>query len=97
MLDLSDRAILFRNNIGIARTEGRIIKYGVCNPGGSDLIGWCKVSGRFLAIECKTKNVRLTKPQRNFLSHVRKSGGLAGVARCVADAEAILNGTNEGF
>lgn len=96
-LRLSDRAVLFRNNVGMARSENRVIRYGVCNPGGADLIGWCKTTGKFLAIECKTKTMRLTKPQRTFLHQVKRGGGLSGVARCVADAEAILSGDNPGL
>ncbi len=90
---------LFRNNIGTAKYKGgRRVKYGICNPGGSDLIGWRiktitpEMVGRrvamFLAIETKTKKGRPSKKQLNFICRVLAAGGLAGVAR---DTDQALN------
>ena len=65
MLGLSTPGVrLFRNNCGALKdADGRLIRYGVANPGGSDLIGWRSLTvtpdmvGRklavFLAIEVK--------------------------------------------
>ena len=76
---------VFRNNIGVCQdTKGNYIRYGVCNPGGSDLIGWTR-TGRFLAIEVKSEKGRLTVVQENFLSSVAKAGGIAICARSVED------------
>lgn len=93
---------LFRNNIGTAKYKGgQRVKYGVCNPGGSDLIGWRikkitpEMIGRrvamFLAIETKTKKGRPTKKQINFINRVIAAGGLAGVARNVDQALNIVD------
>lgn len=70
--------------------------------GGSDLAGWLptvitadmagKTFGRFVGIELKTGRTGLTADQKNFLDVVQKAGGLAGVARTVAEAEAIIRG-----
>jgi len=70
--------------------------------GSSDLIGWRSVTVRpedvgrrlavFVAIEAKTGGARLTKEQRAFVEAVRAAGGLAGVARSVEDAAALLGG-----
>lgn len=92
---------LFRNNQGrFQDITGRWIQFGVGNPGGSDLIGFRSVTisqqhvGRtfaiFCAIECKSSKGVVTAEQENFLSTVRRSGGIAGVARSVADAESLL-------
>jgi hypothetical protein len=94
--------VAFRNNIGAymdAKT-GRPVKYGVCNPGGSDLIGWTPVRitpdmvGRtvavFTAVEVKTPTGRPTPQQLNFIDQVIRAGGYAGIARSPADAVAIL-------
>ena len=52
---------VFRNNIGVSKDErGNYIRYGVCNPGGADLLGWTS-GGKFLAIEVKGPKGRLTK------------------------------------
>jgi hypothetical protein len=73
---------------------------GLCT-GSLDLIGWKSVTitpdmvgqtlAVFVAIETKTKTGRATTEQNNFISAVRKAGGLAGVARSDAEALAILD------
>jgi hypothetical protein len=93
---------LFRNNCGLAKfPNGSTVKYGVCNPGGSDLIGWTSVVvtpemvGRnvavFTAIEVKDVRGRASDPQKNFIKVVREAGGFAGIAKSVAEAFAIIN------
>jgi hypothetical protein len=105
MLGLSTPGVrLFRNNCGALKdADGRLIRYGVANPGGSDLIGWKSVTvtpemvgqklAVFLAIEVKGERTRVTDQQRNFIERVRLDGGLAGVARSVEDALAITSPT----
>lgn len=80
---------VFRNNIGVCKdAKGNYIRYGVCNPGGSDLIGWTK-DGKFLAVEVKTDKGRLTTEQTAFLSAVNKSGGIGICARSVDDVRGL--------
>lgn len=77
---------LFRNNVGVLKTtEGQYVKYGLC-IGSSDLIGWHKDGCRFLAIEVKTPNGRVTPEQQQFIDAVRNAGGISCIARSVADA-----------
>lgn len=84
-------AIVWRNNQGAYKDEkGYYIKYGVCNPGGSDLIGIYK--GRFLALECKVPGKNATLEQQLFIDVVNKNGGIAGVVRCVEDVSKLLMG-----
>lgn len=96
-------SVLFRNNQGAYMdASGRMIRYGVCNPGGSDLIGWTIVQvtpdmvGRsvavFTAVEVKSHRGTASKPQVNFIDAVTKAGGFAGIARSVADYLAIVRG-----
>ncbi len=104
LLDLSHGPTrLLRINAGVAwqgtvieRTEHRLVlarPYAIrlAAPGVSDLIGWTE-GGRFVAIEVKAPRGRLTDEQAAFIELVRRSGGLAGVARSVDDARAILEG-----
>lgn len=78
-------ARLFRNNVGqLQDIDGRWIRYGVCNPGGSDLIGWT-ADGRFLAVEVKHGRTVTTSQQIRFVEAVRKSGGVGVIARSVED------------
>lgn len=92
---------LFRNNTGTLpdpRT-GRPIQFGLAR-GSADLIGIKQVTitpemvgqsiGVFTSIEVKTPTGRVTPEQRNWLTMVRKLGGIAGIARSTRDANEIL-------
>ena len=93
---------LLRINAGVAwqgtvieRTPQRLVlarPYAIrlAAPGVSDLIGWTQ--GRFVALEVKGPRGRVTDEQAAFIDLVRRSGGLAGVARSVGEAKAILDG-----
>ena len=91
---------LFRNNTGVLKDQhGRPVSFGLCK-GSADLIGWttrtitAEMVGQqvavFTSIEVKTPTGRLRPEQRQWLSAVGAAGGIAGVARSVADAEALL-------
>ena len=92
-------ARLWRNNTGALKdATGRLVRYGLC-PGSSDLIGLRQVTitpdmvgqqlAVFVAIEVKDRG-RATEQQQAFISLVQQAGGLAGIARSVADALSIL-------
>lgn len=94
-------SVVFRNNVGAYKTlEGRWIRYGVCNPGGSDLIGWTSIEvtpdmiGKrvavFTAAETKTSRGKTTGAQQNFIDQIVKAGGIAGVCRSADDATALV-------
>lgn len=91
MLAVSEAgAIVWRNNVGFATyPNGTVVKYGVCNPGGADLVGIAP-GGRFLAIEVKVPGQRPTPEQQRFINGVNLAGGIAGVARSVEEAIALL-------
>lgn len=83
-------ATVWRNNVGAYKDKtGRLVTYGVCNPGGADLIGIYK--GRFLAIEVKAPGNNPTGPQRRFLDHVERSGGIAIVCDDEKNLASVLN------
>lgn len=95
-------ARLFRNQVGSLpdpRT-GRLVTFGLAR-GSADLIGWRTITvtpemvGRrlavFASVEVKTSTGRLRPEQRNWLRTVQGAGGLAGVARSVTDAQAVLS------
>ena len=66
-----------------------------CKAGRVDLDGF-DVNGKVIAIEVKRPSTRnkLTDEQRAYLEQVKRSGGLAGVATCVEEAFAIVEGRN---
>jgi len=91
---------LFRNNTGTLRDQnGRPVQFGLCK-GSADLIGWKRVTitpemvgtthAVFLSIEVKTATGRLRPEQQQWLDAVQAAGGIAGVARSVEDAQALL-------
>lgn len=94
---------LWRNNTGTLRDQhGRPVTFGLC-PGSADLIGFHTVTitpemvgqrlAVFAAVEVKAERGRPTPEQTAFLEHVTAAGGLAGIARSVEEAEAILRKT----
>jgi len=91
---------LFRNNTGTLRDQhGRPVQFGLCK-GSADLIGWRTITitpemvgqqvAVFASIEVKTATGRLRSEQQQWLDAVQAAGGIAGVARSVEDAEALL-------
>ena len=97
---------LFRNQVGQLpdpRT-GRAVQFGLAR-GSADLIGWRTVTvtpdmvgqrvAIFTSIEVKTTTGRLTPAQQAWLGVVRSAGGIAGVARSVADAFQIVTSTGQ--
>jgi len=100
-----DIARLFRNNVGQYRDKaGNWIRYGLGNPGGSDLIGWRQVIitpehigmtiAQFLAIEVKQPNKEATDDQAKFGRMIINAGGIFGVAHSPEEAEAIIRGVD---
>ena len=97
-------ARLFRNQVGSLpdpRT-GRLVTFGLAR-GSADLIGWRtlvvtpEMVGQriavFTSLEIKTATGRLSPAQTHWLHAVRTAGGIAGVARTVADAVVIVQGS----
>jgi len=90
--------VLWRNSAGVAEHisgNGKVdrVPYGLCH-GASDLIGLIRPTGRFLAIEVKTRKGKLSHDQKAFLELVKKSGGVAGVARSAEEAHEIVDTAN---
>ena len=79
--------------------QGRPVTFGLCK-GSSDLIGLRTITigpehvgqtmAVFAAVEVKSATGRPTPDQRAFIDTVQSMGGLAGTARSVEDAAAIL-------
>ena len=95
-------ARIWRNNQGIAKyPDGATVKYGLCNPGGSDLVGFFPLKitsdmvgqtiAAFLAVEVKTPTGRATEAQLHFIEAVRSAGGIAGVVRGEEEALRLIS------
>ena len=71
--------VVFRNNTGMLKNDrGQIVQYGLCK-GSSDLIGFHRGYGFFVAIELKAGNAKPSPEQQIFLDMVAKSGGFSCV------------------
>ena len=75
-------ATMFRNNCGSAEhwTPRGVqrVRYGLAE-GSADLVGL--VDGRFVAVEVKAHDGRISAEQEQWLALVRRSGGFAAVLR----------------
>lgn len=85
-------AVTWRNNCGSYTDprSGSFVKFGIGNPGGSDLVGIYK--GKFCAFEVKSAKGKATEAQLNFIAAVIRHGGIAGVVRSQQDALDLLRG-----
>lgn len=92
---------LYRNNCGSLpdpRT-GRLVTFGLAR-GSADLIGWRTITitpdmvgsqvAVFTSIEVKTERGRVRPEQHAWLSTVQQSGGIAGIARSIQDANDLV-------
>ena len=97
---------LFRNNTGVLKDQhGRPVQFGLCK-GSADLIGWTTrtitpdMVGQqvavFTSIEVKTLTGRIRPEQRAWMEKIQAAGGIAGVARSVEDAKALLAAQPDG-
>lgn len=73
----------------VTLANAQLMTFGLC-VGSADIIGIHKPTGRFLAIEVKTKTGKPTKEQLNFIEQVRAANGIAGIARTVQEALDLL-------
>ena len=91
---------LFRNNTGTLKDQhGRPVQFGLCK-GSADLIGWTTRTvtqdmvgtqvAVFTSIEVKAATGKIRPEQQQWLNAVQAAGGIAGVARSVADAQQLL-------
>lgn len=89
----------WRQNTGSFRAEHkgkkRFVRFS--HPGISDILGICG-DGRFLAIEVKRADGKLSDDQKAFLDNVTKEGGIALVVRSLDDLiKAFRSLFGEGF
>jgi hypothetical protein len=82
-----------RQNSGMAKVGGRFVRFGW--KGCSDLLGMMR-DGRLLAVECKAPGGKMRAEQAEFLSLVRRFGGVAFVAKDCRDVLRELSGSDGG-
>jgi len=75
---------------GLRKDDGSYRPQPYLERGTSDLLVCVKPSGRFLALEAKTKEGRVTEHQDVFLESVIRAGGEAAVVRSINDVECVI-------
>lgn len=89
-LALSEKAVIFRGNVGSGVTyDGRHFSTGL-PKGFSDLFGFRKADGKAVFIEVKTPDGRASPEQLEFISAMKKQGAIAGICRSPEDALALI-------
>ena len=91
-------ALLWKNPQGsglVQRKGGKpvFMRWGVgpAEGGGLDLVGLRNSDGRFLMIDAKVGRDRLSEKQKKVIRWVQMRGGIAGEARSVEQALALIN------
>jgi len=64
------------NNAGVYDPTKNVFRANSTVKGISDIIGFNKKNGRFIAVEIKTGRDKLSPEQKLFLDYVNKSGGI---------------------
>jgi hypothetical protein len=91
-LELQDIKCWHVRNGGTYDPVRKIFRSNSSIKGLSDIQGWIKGDGRFLAIEVKSEKGKLTPEQKDFIAEAAEDGCVAGVARSVDDVKNILIG-----
>lgn len=88
-LELAGCCVL-RNTVGFTLYMGRGITFGL-GKGSADLVCIVPPMGRWLCVELKrAKGGKVSAEQERWIREVRSYGAVAGVARSVDDALALL-------
>ena len=72
-----------QNNGGVYDPTRGCFRAGSSTPGISDILGYHRATGRFLAIEVKTGKDKLSAEQTRFLKEVADAGGFACEGRAL--------------
>ena len=83
--------VVWNNVVAVAKLRSGFWSHvGLC-VGSADLIGLVPPHGRFLGIETKRpRGAREAEAQKQWIEMVRRMGGVAGFARSVNDAMALV-------
>lgn len=84
MLTLEGCKAWRQNNCAVYDPTRDVFRAGSATPGISDVLGYHRPTGRFVAVEIKTGADKLSPEQTSFLAEVRRAGGFACEGRDLA-------------
>jgi hypothetical protein len=83
------RIYCWSNPSGAVRIRpGKFMSFG--KKGSADILGLLPPDGKFLAVETKAPDGRLSPEQREFLEMIKQQGGMAVIARSWMDVDQAL-------
>lgn len=90
VLSLAGFHVWRQNNGGVYDPTKKVFRRNSSTPGISDIIGFHKKTGQFIACEIKVGKDKLSPFQERFLSDVKKAGGVSMVIKNTDELEAII-------
>lgn len=90
VLSLKGYHVWRQNNAGVYDPGLKRFRANSSTPGISDVIGFHRKTGRFIACEIKAGKDRLSDEQIEFLKNVNESGGIGIVVRTIDDLEKFM-------
>lgn len=88
-LSLNGCHVWRQNNGGVFDPTKKVFRRNSSTPGISDIIGFHKRTGIFIAVEIKAGKDKLRPDQERFLADVKKAGGFTMVVKTMDDVELI--------
>lgn len=78
-----------QNQASVWDPTKKVFRRNSSTPGISDVIGFNRSTGQFIAVEVKVGRDKLRPEQEQFLADVAKAGGVAAVVRSANDVDKI--------
>ncbi|MDF2381343.1 VRR-NUC domain-containing protein [Nostoc ellipsosporum NOK] len=90
ILDLAGFHVWRQNNAAVFDPKRKVFRSNSATPGISDIIGFNRKTGQFIACEIKVGKDKLSTDQEMFLDRINRCGGVAFVAHSIEDLEQFL-------
>lgn len=89
ILDMKGFDVWRQNNAAIYDPKIQKFRKNSATPGISDIIGFHKKTGQFIACEIKTGKDKLSSEQELFLKRVNRAGGIGIEVRKIEDLDQV--------
>jgi len=91
ILDLRGFHVWRQNNAAVYDPTKKVFRRNSSTPGISDIIGFHRKTGHFIAVEIKIGKDRISKEQQTFIDSVVRSGGIGIILRDMDGLEMLSN------
>lgn len=90
ILDIKGWHVWRQNNGGVYDAKIKSYRANSSTPGISDIIGFHRTTGQFIACEIKAGKDKISTVQQLFIDRVNRSGGVGMIVRSIDDLETFL-------